>query len=131
MGDRILVSIHYAGQIRKDQAGNNVFSCPEPTFVCWPNEEMGLQQLKYFILRFIGQEHIKRVRKIYYRYPHEVDGILYFKRFHLRDDADVALIRDWHLNIAVIPLLELYALLIEEGNNSEADSQSSEGWQET
>ncbi|MED6110836.1 hypothetical protein PIB30_046590 [Stylosanthes scabra] len=47
------------------------------------------------------------------------------------DDTDVALIRDWHLHLAVIPLLELYALLTDEGNNSEADSQSGGGWQET
>ncbi|MED6222637.1 hypothetical protein PIB30_066215 [Stylosanthes scabra] len=47
--------------------------------------------------------------------------------FHLRDDADVALIRDWHVYLGVIPLLELYALLIEEGNNLEADSQSGGG----
>ncbi|MED6151145.1 hypothetical protein PIB30_079530 [Stylosanthes scabra] len=86
---------------------------------------MGLQQLKDFILCSIGQDHRKRVQKIYYRYPHEVDGTFYFKRFHLRDDEDVALIRDWHIHLAVIPLLELYALLIDEGNNSEADSQSS------
>ncbi|MED6109481.1 hypothetical protein PIB30_033957 [Stylosanthes scabra] len=127
MGDRILVSIHYAGQIRKDQDENDVFSCPEPTFVCWPNEEMGLQQLKDFILRSIGQYHRKRVRKVYYRYPHYVDGTLYFKRFRLGDDTDVELIRDWHLHLAVIPLLELYALLTDEGNNSEADSQSGGG----
>ncbi|MED6214484.1 hypothetical protein PIB30_103513 [Stylosanthes scabra] len=131
MGDRILVSIHYAGKIRKDQDGNDVFSCPEPTFVCWPNEEMGLQQLKDFILRSIGQDHRKRVQKVYYRYPHYVDGTLYFKRFRLGNDTDVALIRDWHLHLAVIPLLELYALLTDEGNNSEVDSQSSGGWQET
>ncbi|MED6158003.1 hypothetical protein PIB30_028711 [Stylosanthes scabra] len=55
---------------------------------------MGLQQLKNFILRSIGQDHRKRVRKVYYRYPHYVDGTLYFKRFRLGDDTDVALIRD-------------------------------------
>ncbi|MED6193451.1 hypothetical protein PIB30_019566 [Stylosanthes scabra] len=88
---------------------------------------MGLQQLKDFILRSIGQEHRKRVQKVYYRYPHYVDRTLYFKRFRLGDDTDVALIRDWHLHLAVIPLLELYALLTDEGNNSEADSQSGGG----
>ncbi|MED6211233.1 hypothetical protein PIB30_071774 [Stylosanthes scabra] len=88
---------------------------------------MGLQQLKDFILRSIGQDHRKQVQKIYYRYPHEVDRTLYFKRFCLNDDADVALICDWHLYLVVIPLLELYALLIEEGNTSEADSQFGRG----
>ncbi|MED6206820.1 hypothetical protein PIB30_030266 [Stylosanthes scabra] len=127
MGDRILVSIHYAGQIRKDQDGNDVFSCPEPIFVCWPNEKMGLQQLKDFILRSIGQDHRKRIWQVYYRYPHYIDGTLYFKRFRLGDDTNVALIRDWHLHLAVILLLELYALLTDEGNNSEADSQSGRG----
>ncbi|MED6189781.1 hypothetical protein PIB30_099329, partial [Stylosanthes scabra] len=42
-------------------------------------------------------------------------------------DEDVALIRDWHIHLVVIPLLELYALLIDEGNSSEADSQSGGG----
>ncbi|MED6143754.1 hypothetical protein PIB30_009003 [Stylosanthes scabra] len=91
----------------------------------------GLQQLKDFILCSIGQDHRKRVWKFYYRYPHYVDGTLYFKRFRLGDDTDVALIRDWHLHLVIIPLLELYALLTDEGNNSEADSQSGRGWQET
>ncbi|MED6122791.1 hypothetical protein PIB30_043229 [Stylosanthes scabra] len=117
MAEGILVSIHYAGEIRKDQNGNDVFSCARPTFVYWPNEDMDLQQLKDFILRSIGQEHRKRVHKVYYRYPHEVDGIFHFKRFRLRDDEDVALIRERHIHLAIIPLLELYALLIDEENN--------------
>ncbi|MED6150520.1 hypothetical protein PIB30_073108 [Stylosanthes scabra] len=93
MDDGILVAIHYAGQIRKDHYGNDVFNCSQPAFVCWPNEEIGLEQLKDFILHSIGQGDTKRVQKVYYRYPHEVDGTFCFKRFRLRDDADVALIR--------------------------------------
>ncbi|MED6114881.1 hypothetical protein PIB30_084884 [Stylosanthes scabra] len=88
---------------------------------------IGLEQLKDFILRSIGQGDTKRVQKVYYRYPHEVDETFCFKRFRLRDDADVALIREWHLHLAVMPLLELYALLIDAGNNSEANSQSGRG----
>ncbi|MED6122650.1 hypothetical protein PIB30_041754 [Stylosanthes scabra] len=84
---------------------------------------MGLQQLKDFILRSIGLENRKRVRKVYYRYPHYVDRTPYFKRFCLGDDTDVALIRDWYLHLPALPLLELYALLTDEGNNSD-DSQS-------
>ncbi|MED6157778.1 hypothetical protein PIB30_026447 [Stylosanthes scabra] len=127
MDDGILVAIHYAGQIRKDQNGNDVFSCSQPAFVRWPNKETGLEQLKDFILHSIGQGDTKRVQKVYYRYPHEVDGTFCFKRFQLRDDADVVLIREWHLHLAIMPLLELYALLIDAGNNSEANSQSGEG----
>ncbi|MED6197367.1 hypothetical protein PIB30_055833 [Stylosanthes scabra] len=41
--------------------------------------EMNLQQLKDFIIRSIGQDHRKRVQKVYYRYPHEVDRTFYFK----------------------------------------------------
>ncbi|MED6212332.1 hypothetical protein PIB30_082308, partial [Stylosanthes scabra] len=55
MDDGILVAIYYAGQIRKDQNGNDVFSCSQPAFVRWPNEEIGLKHLKAFILRSIGQ----------------------------------------------------------------------------
>ncbi|MED6216594.1 hypothetical protein PIB30_008889 [Stylosanthes scabra] len=88
---------------------------------------MGLQQLKDFIMRSIGQQYRKQVQKVYYRYPHEMDEIFHFKRFRLRYDEDVALIRDWHIHLAMIPLLELYAVLIDEENNSEADLQSSEG----
>ncbi|MED6131712.1 hypothetical protein PIB30_012149 [Stylosanthes scabra] len=40
---------------------------------------MGLEQLKAFILRSIG-EHRRRVQKVYYRFPHDVDGIFHFKR---------------------------------------------------
>ncbi|MED6114459.1 hypothetical protein PIB30_080402, partial [Stylosanthes scabra] len=64
---------------------------------------MGLEQLKAFILRSIG-EHKRRVQKVYYKFPHEVDGIFHFKR-----------------------LGELYAVWIDEGNSSEADSQSGGG----
>ncbi|MED6215476.1 hypothetical protein PIB30_114020, partial [Stylosanthes scabra] len=98
-----------------------------PAFVRWPNEEIGLEQLKDFILHSIGQGDTKRVQRVYYRYPHEVDGTFCFKRFRLRDDADVALIREWHLHLVVMPLLELYALLIDAGNNSEGNSQSGGG----
>ncbi|MED6195285.1 hypothetical protein PIB30_036485 [Stylosanthes scabra] len=88
---------------------------------------MGLEQLKNFILRSTGEDHRKRVQKVYYRYPHEADEIFYFKIFHLRHDEDVALIHGWHIHLVVIPLLELYALLIDERNSSEADSQSGGG----
>ncbi|MED6191706.1 hypothetical protein PIB30_003050 [Stylosanthes scabra] len=88
---------------------------------------MGLQQLKDFILRSISQDHRKRLRKVYYRYPRYVDGTLHFKRFRLGDDTDVALIQNWHLHRAVMSLLDLYALLTNEGNNSETDSQSGGG----
>ncbi|MED6134660.1 hypothetical protein PIB30_039046 [Stylosanthes scabra] len=56
-----------------------------------------------------------------------MDGIYYFKRFRFHDDMNVSLIRDWYRHLAVILLLELYALLIDDGNNPEADSQSGEG----
>ncbi|MED6181893.1 hypothetical protein PIB30_023562 [Stylosanthes scabra] len=39
---------------------------------------MGLEQLKAFTLRSI-REHKRRVQKVYYRFPHEVDGIFHFK----------------------------------------------------
>ncbi|MED6181973.1 hypothetical protein PIB30_024445 [Stylosanthes scabra] len=87
---------------------------------------MGLEQLKAFILHSIG-EHRRRVQKVYYRFPHDVGGIFHFKRFRLRYDDDVARICDWHIHIGTIPLLELYAILIDEGNSSEADSQSGGG----
>ncbi|MED6115960.1 hypothetical protein PIB30_095681 [Stylosanthes scabra] len=48
------------------------------------------------------------------------------RRFCLRDDEDVALICDWHIHLVVILLLELYALLIDDWNNSEPGG-SSEG----
>ncbi|MED6216688.1 hypothetical protein PIB30_010130 [Stylosanthes scabra] len=83
MGDRILVSIHYDGQIIKDPEENDIFSFDQPTFACWPHEEMGLEQLKAFILHSIGERR-RRVQK-------------------------------------------LYAILIDEGNGSEAGSQSGGG----
>ncbi|MED6205913.1 hypothetical protein PIB30_022042 [Stylosanthes scabra] len=87
---------------------------------------MGLEQQKAFISRSI-EKHRRRVQKVYYRFSHDVDGIFKFKRFRLRYDDDVARIRDWHIHIGTIPLLELYAILIDERNSSEADSQSGGG----
>ncbi|MED6130913.1 hypothetical protein PIB30_005202 [Stylosanthes scabra] len=44
---------------------------------------MGLEQLKAFILRSVGEDR-RRVQKVYYRYAHEVDGIFHFKSRNIR-----------------------------------------------
>ncbi|MED6109661.1 hypothetical protein PIB30_035738 [Stylosanthes scabra] len=68
---------------------------------------MGLEQLKAFILRSIGDQR-RRVFRLCY-------------------DDDVAHIRDWHIHLGTIHLLELYVILIDERNSLEADSQSNGG----
>ncbi|RYQ91076.1 hypothetical protein Ahy_B09g096941 isoform C [Arachis hypogaea] len=61
------------------------------------------------------------VKKIYYRYPTEVDGSLIRNR--LRDDEDVRLIRSWHNQWTNIHLLELFVFLVElGGRGSSADT---------
>ncbi|RYQ91077.1 hypothetical protein Ahy_B09g096941 isoform A [Arachis hypogaea] len=63
------------------------------------------------------------VKKIYYRYPTEVDGSFFFIKDRLRDDEDVRLIRSWHNQWTNIHLLELFVFLVElGGRGSSADT---------
>ncbi|KAL4337285.1 hypothetical protein AHAS_Ahas12G0094900 [Arachis hypogaea] len=74
-----------------------------------------LTALKNLILYSVGQQKTKRVKKIHYRYPTEVDGSLFYKRYRLRDDEDVRLIRSWHNRWTNVHLLELFVYLVEVG----------------
>ncbi|MED6219996.1 hypothetical protein PIB30_040936 [Stylosanthes scabra] len=58
-----------------------------------PRDVRCLGALKNLVVHAIGVQDTKRVKKIYYRYPMEVDGNFHFKRYRLRDDEDVKLIR--------------------------------------
>ncbi|MED6210431.1 hypothetical protein PIB30_064095 [Stylosanthes scabra] len=58
-----------------------------------PQDVRSLVTLKNFVAHDIGLQDTKCVTKIYYRYPMEVDGNFQFKRYRLRDDEDVKLIR--------------------------------------
>ncbi|MED6202435.1 hypothetical protein PIB30_105415, partial [Stylosanthes scabra] len=81
-----------------------------------------------FCRHAIGLQDTKRVTKIYYRYPMEVEGNVQFKRYQLRDDDDVKLIRGWHKHFSTILLLELFVCLVDrcEGGSGNAgdDTQS-------
>ncbi|MED6116008.1 hypothetical protein PIB30_096057, partial [Stylosanthes scabra] len=93
-----------------------------------PRDVRSLAALKNFIAHAIGVQDTKRVTKIYYRYPMEVDGNFQFKRYRLRDDDDVKLIRGWHKHFSAILLLELFVCLVDrcEGGSANAgdDTQS-------
>ncbi|MED6124745.1 hypothetical protein PIB30_061832 [Stylosanthes scabra] len=93
-----------------------------------PRDVRCLVTLKSFVVHAIGLQDTKRVKKIYYRYPMEVDGNFHFKRYRLRDDEDVKLIRGWHKHFSTIVLLELFVFLVDrcEGSSAEAgvDTQS-------
>ncbi|RYQ79516.1 hypothetical protein Ahy_Scaffold6g108271 isoform B [Arachis hypogaea] len=68
-------------------------------------------------------EMTKKVKKIYYRYPTEVDGTLIYKRYRLHDDEDIRLIRSWHNRWANVHLLELAVFLVDlGGRGSSADT---------
>ncbi|MED6128710.1 hypothetical protein PIB30_100661 [Stylosanthes scabra] len=63
-----------------------------------PRDVRSLAALKNFVAHAIGLQDTKRATKIYYRYPMEVDGSFQFKRYRLRDDDDVKLIRGGSAN---------------------------------
>ncbi|RYR46094.1 hypothetical protein Ahy_A07g031843 [Arachis hypogaea] len=65
-------------------------------------------------VRMLHQE-AKRVKKIYYEYPIEVDGSLFYKRYRLRDNEDVQLIRSWHNRWTNVHLLEFFMFFVELG----------------
>ncbi|MED6165415.1 hypothetical protein PIB30_099318 [Stylosanthes scabra] len=87
-----------------------------------PRDVRCLVTLKNFIVNTIGLQDTKRVKKIYYRYPMEVYRNFHFKRYRLRDDKNVKLIRGWHRHFSTILLLELFVFLVDrcEGGSSEA-----------
>ncbi|KAL4381541.1 hypothetical protein AHAS_Ahas04G0143800 [Arachis hypogaea] len=65
----------------------------------------------------------KNGEKIYYRYLTEVDDSLFYKRYRLRDDEYVRLIRSWYNRWTNVHLLELFVFLIElGGRGSSADT---------
>ncbi|MED6183701.1 hypothetical protein PIB30_040254 [Stylosanthes scabra] len=93
MSEPPLLSIHYDGEITADHNGSVVFCSNQPLFIQMSRDVRSLVALKNFIAHAIGVQDTKRVTKIYYRYPMEDDGNFQFKRYRLRDDDDVKLIR--------------------------------------
>ncbi|MED6201039.1 hypothetical protein PIB30_091139 [Stylosanthes scabra] len=61
----------------------------------------------------------------------EEDGTFCFKRYRLRQEDDVRLIRNWHNHFSTIILLELYVILVDINGSSVSkacvDTQSSGG----
>ncbi|QHN84969.1 uncharacterized protein DS421_16g533320 [Arachis hypogaea] len=118
-----LLSIHYDGEIVYDEEGSIVFRSGQPIITFITPEVNSLTALKNLILHALGQQESKRVKKVYYRYPTELDGNLFYKRYRLRDDEDVRLIRLWHNRWTNIHLLELYVFLVDfGGRGSSADT---------
>nr|XP_029148112.1 uncharacterized protein LOC114925151 [Arachis hypogaea] len=86
-------------------------------------EVNSLTALKNLIVHALGQQESKRVKKNYYKYPIELDANLFYKRYRLRDDEDVQLIRSWHNRWTNIHLLELYVFFVDfGGRGSSADT---------
>ncbi|MED6164824.1 hypothetical protein PIB30_093866 [Stylosanthes scabra] len=65
----------------------------------------------------MGLQEIKRVKKIYYRYPIQENGGFYYKRYRLRQEDDIVLIRSWHNQFPTIHLLELFVLFADVGES--------------
>ncbi|XP_057734504.1 uncharacterized protein LOC130949925 [Arachis stenosperma] len=123
MSGNPLLSIHYDGEIVYDEEGSIVFRSGQSIITYMTPKVNSLTALKNVILHSIGQQESKRVKKIYYRYPTELDGNLFYKRYRLRDDDDVWLIRSWHNRWTNIHLLELYVFLVDfGGRGSSADT---------
>ncbi|XP_016194992.1 uncharacterized protein LOC107635959 [Arachis ipaensis] len=110
-----LLSIHYDGKIVYDEECSIVFKSGQPIITYITLKVNILTVLKNLILHSVGQQHTKRVKKIYYRYPPKVNDNLFYKRYRLRDDEDVCLIRSWHNRWTNVHLLELFVFLIELG----------------
>ncbi|MED6125841.1 hypothetical protein PIB30_072408 [Stylosanthes scabra] len=104
MSEPPLLSIHYDSKITADHNGSVVFRSNQPLFIRMPRDVRTLVALKNFVAHAIGVQDTKRVTKIYYRYPMEVYGNFQFKRYRLRDDDDVKLIRGWHKHFSTILL---------------------------
>ncbi|XP_015958594.1 uncharacterized protein LOC107482579 [Arachis duranensis] len=120
MSRNSLLSIHYDGEIVYDVEGSIVFRSGQLIITYMTPEVNNLTALKNLILYSVKQQEAKRAKKIYYRYPTEVDANLFYKRY--RDDEDVRLIRSWHNRWTNVHLLELFVYLVEVGGRrSSAD----------
>ncbi|RYQ97137.1 hypothetical protein Ahy_B08g093149 [Arachis hypogaea] len=110
-----LLSTHYDGKIVYDEKGSIVFRSGQPIITYMKPKVNNLTALKNLILYSVGKQQTKMVKKIYYRYPTEVDDRLFYKRYRLRDDEDVRLIRSWHIRWTNAHLLELFVFFVELG----------------
>ncbi|RYQ79518.1 hypothetical protein Ahy_Scaffold6g108271 isoform C [Arachis hypogaea] len=106
-----------------DEEGSIIFRSNQPIFTHLTAEINCLELLKNLVLLSVGIQQTKKVKKIYYRYPTEVDGTLIYKRYRLHDDEDIRLIRSWHNRWANVHLLELAVFLVDlGGRGSSADT---------
>ncbi|MED6128005.1 hypothetical protein PIB30_093475 [Stylosanthes scabra] len=60
-----------------------------------------------------AEDGIKRVKKVYYRYPAVVENGYFYKRFSLRTDEEFDLAIYWHIHHPDIHLLKLFVILID------------------
>ncbi|MED6173065.1 hypothetical protein PIB30_055812 [Stylosanthes scabra] len=119
-----LLSIHYDGEIIRAEDGSVIFRSPNPIFAYLPNDVRCLSSLKNLILNVTGQQGVKRVKKLYYRYPAVVENEYFYKRFSLRTDEEVDLAIYWHIHHPDIYLLELFAILIDVAERSSSSNAS-------
>ncbi|MED6184896.1 hypothetical protein PIB30_051825 [Stylosanthes scabra] len=119
-----LLSIHYDGEIIRAEDDSVIFRSPNPIFAYLPNEVRCLSSLKNLILNVTGQQYVKRVKKLYYRYPAVVENGYFYKRFSLRTDEEVDLAIYWHIHHPNIHLLELFAILIDVAERSSSSNAS-------
>ncbi|RYQ79517.1 hypothetical protein Ahy_Scaffold6g108271 isoform A [Arachis hypogaea] len=123
MARNSLLSIHYDVEMVYDEEGSIIFRSNQPIFTHLTAEINCLELLKNLVLLSVGIQQTKKVKKIYYRYPTEVDGTLIYKRYRLHDDEDIRLIRSWHNRWANVHLLELAVFLVDlGGRGSSADT---------
>ncbi|KAL4276428.1 hypothetical protein AHAS_Ahas20G0206200 [Arachis hypogaea] len=118
-----LLSIHYDGEMVYDEEGSIVFRSNQPIFTHLTTEINCLELLKNLVLLSVGMQETKKVKKIYYRYPTEIDGTLIYKRYCLHDDEDVRLIRSWHNHWANVHLFELAVRTMVDLNMAPEGSQ--------
>ncbi|RYR34081.1 hypothetical protein Ahy_A10g048800 [Arachis hypogaea] len=124
MSINLLLFIHCDGEIVYDEECSIVFRYGQPIITYMIPKVNSLTALKNLILHTVGQQQTKRIKKIYYRYPTEIDDNLFYKRnvtvglallYRLCDDEDVRLIRSWDNRWTNVHLLELFVFLVELG----------------
>ncbi|MED6137361.1 hypothetical protein PIB30_064391 [Stylosanthes scabra] len=108
-----LLSIHYDGEIIRTEDDSVIFSSANPIFAYLSDNVRCLSSLRNLILDATGKQGVKRVKKIYYRYPVVVDNDYFYKRFSLRTDEEVDLAIYCNVHHPDIHLLELFAILVD------------------
>ncbi|RYR41571.1 hypothetical protein Ahy_A08g037978 [Arachis hypogaea] len=118
MSGILLLSIHYDGEIVYDEENFIGFRSTQLMIAYMTTEINSLIALKNLILHSIRQQHTKRVKKIYYRYPAKLDNILFYKKYIV----DVVILLFFHESSAIRdPMTDPYQVNFDNSKDVEAE----------